>query len=870
MRNDRDAGALKAGCHWSAERAIPVRNFFARVLKHSKGKWAGQAFDLLDWQWKEVIGPLFGWLRADGTRRFRTVYIEVPKKSGKALAIDTPIPTPSGWTVMGDLKRGDEVFGADGKPCRVVAVGTVEYGRPCYRVSFTDGDPIVADAEHEWAVDVLTREYQREILTTAQMSQAVTTRADGALNLRIDIPPPLQTSAPSAIPIPPYTLGAWLGDGHSAAARLTCSEDAIAERINGEGVRCARARALTHNTPLYSLGSNGRSEGGKGNCLQSRLRAAGLLNNKHIPEVYFRAAYADRVALLQGLMDTDGYVAESGECEYTSIRASLRDGLVVLCRTLGLKPRSITDRARLNGRDCGPRHRIHFHPRAEFNPCSLQRKAVRAEMRDRRWRRSQTRHIAAVDAVASVPVRCIQVDRPDGMFLAGEGLVPTHNSTMLAGVGLWLLVGDKEAGAEVYSTATKRDQAAIIHGEAIRMTEASPALARMLKINRTTHTIVYDYTQSKYAALASDSAGSEGLNVHGLIVDELHAWSDRPFWDTLRYSMSARAQPITAIATTAGIFDKTTLGWQIHEYASKISTGEIDDDEWLVFIRGASQDDDPHDVAVQKYSNPSYGVTINPEELAHAVKVADDNPSEWNQLLRYRFNVWTQSSERWIQLPRWDACGGEVDLEAMTGKPCYVGVDLSGTQDLTATVYLFVDGDRYVIWPRFFCPADTAAVRAKRDRVKYDTWIREGFMEATQGDWIDHNVVLNRLLDNAKRFTICEVAVDPAFATQFMVDLADNGLTVARVPQTPIQMTAPIEALERLIYAGLIAHGNNPILRWMAGNVQIVNRDNGLRFPSKKKSTEKIDGIVALLMALNRALAAARDSVYESRGIRVL
>jgi deoxycytidine triphosphate deaminase len=348
---------------------------------------------------------------------------------GKALALDTPIPTPGGWRTMGDLRRGDLVFDQAGEPCQVVATSEVLLGRPCREVCFSDGHRIVADLQHEWLTcDKNARDHHRrrsQIVTTAQIEAKL--RVRGEWNYQVPLAGPVQYPE-RALPVDPYVLGIWLGDGSTTSAMITCADEEILEEIRGAGYAVSpRPRRY-----LYRIGGrSGRLRDGRTGryladaSLNSTLRALGLLGHKHVPSVYLTASVAQRTALLQGLMDSDGFADTYGRCEFTSTSEPLADGFVELATSLGFRPVKTKDRATLYGIDHGPRYRVRYTPDRPVFRLSRKLARLRIGMRHHLFRA-----IVDVRRVADVPVRCIQVDAPTGLFLAGRGYIPTHNSSL--------------------------------------------------------------------------------------------------------------------------------------------------------------------------------------------------------------------------------------------------------------------------------------------------------------------------------------------------------------------------------------------------------------------------------------------------------
>jgi len=356
----------------------------------------------------------------------------VARLEGKALALDTPVPTPLGWRTMGDLAPGDPVFDETGAPTVVVAATPPMLGRPCREVIFSDGQRVVADASHQWVtVDKNGRRYGRVragIRTTDEIARTI--RVGGELNHHIPLAGPAHYPARLDLPIEPYTLGAWLGDGTTTKAEITCCDVEILEQISGDGFAVRRLAYAPH---LYRIGGTGHTRDVtsgryvRNGSLSSRLRELGMMDGKYVPRAYLEAGVGQRLALLQGLMDTDGFVHHvAGRCEFTSINKGLADGVVELAASLGFRPVKSVGRAMLNGIDHGAKHRVEFTPdRPVFR---LTRKLARQKPASARFHRF--RSIDVVREVASVPVRCIEVASPLGMFLVSRSFIPTHNSSL--------------------------------------------------------------------------------------------------------------------------------------------------------------------------------------------------------------------------------------------------------------------------------------------------------------------------------------------------------------------------------------------------------------------------------------------------------
>lgn len=457
------------------------------------------------------------WLIPGVLERMDRVIVVASEGAGKALALDTPIPTPKGWTTMGALSVGDEVFGPDGRPTRVTFATSVMLGHDCYRVRFSDGAEIVADAEHLWVTETLKareaaaryarkpaeserrgtnqrhkRRHFPEIVTTRQIAETLMARDGHALNHSIEVCQPLQYPA-QELPVAPYTLGAWLGDGTSIAAQITCADEEILDRIRLDGYAVEHCQGITYRitnldererriadgVDLVAKGMGvvqaaqhvgvgkdaiaaavgGRPNGWKQGfvadtparepyqTVQGLLRRIGVLGNKHIPDAYKHASIDQRLALLQGLMDTDGTVNATGHkdgrgagmslCEFSVTSERLARDVHELLLGLGIKVTFREGRATLKGRVVGTRYRLSFQ--TDLPVFHLPRKASR--LAELRTRRAKLRYITAVEPVPSVPVRCIQVDHPDRMYVAGRECIPTHNTTLARQIAVQLAAG---------------------------------------------------------------------------------------------------------------------------------------------------------------------------------------------------------------------------------------------------------------------------------------------------------------------------------------------------------------------------------------------------------------------------------------------
>lgn len=447
--------------------------------------------------------------------------------------------------------------------------------------------------------------------------------------------------------------------------------------------------------------------------------------------------------------------------------------------------------------------------------------------------------------------------------------IPKKNgkSALGSGLSLYMLVGDNEPGAEVYNAAADREQASIVFTEAANMVEASPALASRLEVIRSKKQISHRLQKAWYRALSADVPTKEGLNIHFLLFDELHAQKTRDLWDTLTYGGAARRQPLFLSITTAG-YDKESICYEQHNYGKSVLEWRSQDWSFFAFIAAADPDDDWKLESTWRKANPSYGVTISEDDFKESCREAQESPAKENGFRRYRLNQWTEQDVRAIPMDQWKAAKFDFKPEWFHGEPCYAGLDLASTQDVTALVLCFERDDAYYWLPFFWVPEDACKDRERRNRTRFDEWIRRGHMYETPGAMTDYEFVKKKLNELKDIYDIREVAFDKWNASQTANDLAEDGFTMVDFGQGYKSMSEPTKKLLGLLADKRIRHDGNPCLNWMAGNFAVETDAAGNLKPSKKKSTEKIDGIVAGIMALGRMIVAPMEqgSVYDTPG----
>lgn len=859
--------------HYDEEKADRAVKFIEQ-LKHTKGKWARKPFWLLPWQ-EQIVRDVFGIVDENGNRQFRTAFVEIGKKNGKQLALDTPIPTPTGFTSMGDLKVGDTVFDENGRRCHVVAKSIVDDTEQAYRLTFKDGSTIVAGERHLWNVEYIYGKPKPKQWTTGEIYEKTmsyrkrfTNRPDAQRDsmIRIPVSAPLQTPEAN-LPVDPYLYGYWLGNGCATKPEIT--------------VRNCDVEKLISFIPYGLHNRYPQTCGGSEILVYHELKPilVGHFREKRIRPEYLRASEEQRWSLLQGLMDSDGCISDrKAQSIYVSSIRQLAESVRELLWSLGIKNAVTTTPSTRYGEPTGETiYQIRFTTFDDQPTSRLYRKISRQRERVKKTR-SCFHYLEDIQPVPEkVRMQCIQVDSPSHQYLAGTSMVPTHNSELAAAIALYLLYADNEPSAEVYGAAADRQQASIVFDVANQMVQMTPALMRRSKIMAATKRIVNYSNGGFYQVLSAEVATKHGLNVSGLVFDELHAQPNRKLYDVLtKGSGDAREQPLYFLITTAGT-DRESICFELHQKALDILAGRKIDPTFYPVVYGLTDQDDWHDEANWYKANPSLGQTITVERVRDMYREALDNPAEENVFKQLRLNMWVSSLTRFIPEHIYDLGKAPINMDELLGRECYGGLDLSSTGDITAFVLVFPPRDeteKYIILPFFWIPEETIPLRVRRASVPYDVWNKQGYLMATEGNVVHYGFIEHFICELGKKYNIKEIAVDRWNATMLTQNLMDDGFTMVPFGQGYASMSPPTKEFYKLLMSGQILHGGHPVLRWMSGNVVVDTDPAGNIKPTKARSPEKIDGIVAAIMALDRAIrheAEPTGSVYDDpdRGLLV-
>ena len=449
-------------------------------------------------------------------------------------------------------------------------------------------------------------------------------------------------------------------------------------------------------------------------------------------------------------------------------------------------------------------------------------------------------------------------------------------SELAAAIALYLLYADNEPSAEVYGAAADRQQASIVFDVARQMVEMSPALMKRSKLMSATKRIVNYGNAGFYQVLSAEVGSKHGFSISGLVFDEIHTQPNRQLYDVLtKYSSDARQNPLHFIITTAGN-DRNSIAFELHTKAIDILEGRRVDPTFYPVVYGLKDDEDWEDEANWYKVNPSLGYTVDIERLRDAYREAKQNPADEITFKWLRMNMWVSSTTSWIPDAIFMKGNEPIDMRLLEGRDCYAGLDLSSTGDITALVLIFPPrntDEKYILVPYFWVPEETIPQRVKSNSVPYDVWEKQGDLLATEGNVIHYDFIEKFICDLAEKYHILEIAVDRWNATHMIQNLEDAGFTMVPFGQGFASMSTPTKEFYRLLMEGQIVHAGHPVLRWMAGNV-VIETDAAENIKvTKAKSKEKIDGIVASIMALDRCLrnqGEPQGSVYDERGLLIL
>ena len=881
---------------YDRDRARRPVEFIERFCCIPSGRKFGRPMALEPYE-KFVIEVAFGFVDDDGCRQFNEVFWYIAKKNGKALSLDTPIPTPDGYKTMADIHPGDYVYGVDGKPSKVLVESEI-FDKPMYLVTFEDGEQVKASADHVWTVQhrcfrrndngknknlssktyhghPIDQEHRTVDLTTEEIAQDVCyTSSNGyrTYNWRVPMSAPIEHEEAN-LPIDPYTFGVWLGDGASASNRVTC-DDRDLEEMTMNVARCGHMCTVNpHKDRATTFSIDSMPRGLRtvfaDKTFTGKLRKLGVLGNKHIPTQYLNASIEQRLALLQGIMDTDGFVSKKGQCEFSQKGTRMLDDMLELLSGLGMKATYRSRAIKCNGKECEA-YRIQFYTDKSMPCFRLQRKYER--LKDNLHPRMTYKSIRSVEPIPNEPSKCIAVDNQRHLFLCGKRYTATHNTAIASAITHYMMTSDGEGKPECYVIASAEPQAGLCYGGVDTMRRQSPSLARWERTgevkDRKKQGILCDRTNGYVVTLSGSPKSLDGPNPHLVIADEIAAWDDRGPYDQMRLALT-RSQPMMWELTTAN-FVRNSIGDAQYDYAKRILDGEIEDDRFLPVIYEQDEPDEWLKPETWMKSNPGLGTVKPVDKLEPLVEKAKADPAQRPAVLVKHFNIPQNQSTSWLTYAE---CGSDqqVDMSTIGLKYGIAGFDASDSIDLSAAQFLFMRGERYTdgtqvddtIYERsmYWIPEDQLSPREdagftkERDNVPYRLWESQGLLRVVPGNHIPKSVFLEWLQELRKEKLFCfACGFDPWHmddSTVKNLELFVGESRVRKVRQGVPTLSDPMKRLKADYARGRIVDNGHPINRWCRMNVQVKTDVNQGIQPDKRNNNpaNRIDGFMAELDA---------------------
>ena len=445
-------------------------------------------------------------------------------------------------------------------------------------------------------------------------------------------------------------------------------------------------------------------------------------------------------------------------------------------------------------------------------------------------------------------------------------------STFCSGLALYALIADGESSAECYSAATTREQARIVFGDASQMVKKSPQLLQHLKVHRSV--ILHEDSGSKFEPLSSDAGSLEGRNPSFSVIDELHIHKSSDVFDVLNVAGAARSSPLVFVISTSGT-NREGICYQVREYGLKVIDPHlaVNDDTFFSAVWTIDDSDDWRDPEVWKKANPGYGISVYPDDLERMAKQAMESPSAETNFRTKRLNQWMSSSAAWITSQDWDnSTGTRPPISHFAGKPCYMGLDLASVSDFASMALIFVEDGKLYPYVQHYLPEDTVAKASGFIGEKYREWTKDGRITTTEGNITDLSYIEEDILKAMGTYNVREIAYDAYGATQLSASLIEKGAPMVKVSQGIMSLSDPSKELEKAVKSKALVHGGDPVLAWMISNcVLYIDPNENIKI-KKDGDKNKIDGVIALVMALGRLKVngGLAENVYKRRGIRTL
>lgn len=871
--------------HYDASEATRPVEFIEKFCMIPSGK-LGVPFVLEPYE-RMIVELTFGFVDDDGVRQIQYTLVEMARKQGKALSLDTEIPTPDGWKRMADIHPGDYVYGQDGKPSKVLVESEI-FDKPMYLVTFEDGAQIKASGDHVWTVKTkrscrtakrVPKSGKRSgngkryrdggwyETTTQEMfddPSFLYLRADGkGLEYKYRVPMCLPVEYPERdLPIDPYVLGAWLGDGTSTKPQITIGAEDEDEMVRI--MSCHGHTVTLHRYPsddgtranTYDIDHHPRGHGN--GPFKQKLIDLDLIGNKHIPDEYMHASAEQRWELVRGLMDTDGTCSASGQCEFTQKSEVLARQTSELLSSLGIKAVVHSKRASCNGVPAGIVYRIQFYTDKQ-NPCfMLGRK--RKRLKDKLAPRMSCKSITSIERIPNEPSKCIAIDNDSHLYLAGRQYTATHNTSLAAAMEIYMLVADGEGAPQIYNAATSKSQASLAYGAVWRMVRQSPKLMKYLRkgviTERAETGVICDANMGYVVPLSKQSDHLDGLDVHFSVLDEMAAMTDRSTYDLVKQGMGARTQPLMVVITTQG-FVRDNIWDQERAYADKWLNDEIDDDRFLGILFEQDDRSEIWDESKWMKSNPGLGTVKKTEYLRAQVVKAKNDPTYMPTLLVKDFNIAANSVTSFFTREECICVPSEFELKDF--RYGILGVDAADSIDLNAATLLTMKpgDDRLYRYSMYWLPEVTLEQKGnserERDIAPYRQWVANGWMRTCPGNRCDKMIFVDFVQELAEQGVyIKAIGYDPWHMddnTLRYMKMAVGEANVIPVRQGPQTLSQPLKQIKADMRDGHILTNGNPCDVFCNSNVSVKEDTNGNLTVVKKTSNARVDGFISMLNA---------------------